>query len=1131
MNSADARTSLFGRLAMESGLVAYEDVVAGIEEQEKNRTGGRPHKRLGEIFQEKGLLTREEVETLLRLQMNPSGLVGRRLVEKGLLTPEQVRECLNEQVDRHRRGLPLPRLEEIAVSKGFLKAEEVPAPPPAIQTTARLSEDFSEFLAVNRLVNQVDIDKCLALQKEGVARGEPRRRVGELLVEIGALRRDLMELYTQRFLQSRRRGLLPARATSTAPVGSVVRGEFAILDTLGRHWDGMTCKAMHLPSGAVVAAHFFSDPELGEGKTAARNPEAFARKCAQTVLLRHYAVQQVIACEETDSGRVLTAEYVDGASLAAVLASKGAIPWHWAAEMAFDFASALEQAAGLGLFHDDIRPGSILVNLDGKARLGQWSYTEDPIAGRDWIARQKGPLPYYFAPERLTRPASEKTDMFSLGAVLVNALGGKPPMQGASFAEAAGKYSRDVVLRDLAMNLDIPIGMLSILSRLMDADPDNRFENYAALVRALETFSAEQSLVFKKGRTLVAFSRDISPKEAANDLAAFLSRPEGLRPIPNVSFRRLLRMFAGPLVAMLLLAVGTTALYRMTQSSKALEARANRLDAAGDKAGALALYHLLSAIHPLDGVIQQRYYDLGMEVKDYGEVETALEHLMLISPDRRNAYLEQQADVRVWQQRFGAAVELYREAIAGRPGDLGLMGKLANALLWAKDYPGAEKAFAELQALAPGNYDATLGLARAAAGAGDSERAIAMYQKLAETSPLSETLVMEYAWALQNAGQAGNLVDFAKKTLADRAAAEYSQRDKAFLSYWAGDYASAIKILDELIAATPENKELLQVRIGINDQAGKIDAVIADYQTLVRLEPDKREYDLTLARLFQQKKDFIAADGFLRQALATNPEDLDVKVAIAENLGYMGKHADAIVWYREVLAKRPNDENLLREVVQSMLWSGDFVDAKDFVERLYKENPSDKTNRLHMAIVYANTGNPELAKPIIDALIRDNVLAAADMELLAGDVQRAGDDVLLMRVIGSAAGDSPRIAEMRLFLARRLRAAGRHDASLPLYAAALAANPAPDPKLLVEMAESAEWSGHPDIAVIWLEAARDAIRTRDGGRGALASGKRFRLTRAEWNVILDPLKRSPDAYEALAGLPNLFASDAVPRAL
>ncbi|MCC8180277.1 MAG: hypothetical protein LIP23_05120 [Planctomycetes bacterium] len=175
----DARTSMFGRLAMESGLVTYDDIVACIEEQDRIRADGGTPPRLGEVMVERGILTQGEVEQILRMQSNPSGLIGRQLLEKGLVTREQLKEVLDEQAEFTRAGQTPPKLGELMVERGMIKRSDLEQLLKKKEAPGGL---FGEFLVSNRLVKEEDITKVLAMQKEATDKGEKPQPLGALLV-------------------------------------------------------------------------------------------------------------------------------------------------------------------------------------------------------------------------------------------------------------------------------------------------------------------------------------------------------------------------------------------------------------------------------------------------------------------------------------------------------------------------------------------------------------------------------------------------------------------------------------------------------------------------------------------------------------------------------------------------------------------------------------------------------------------------------------------------------------------------------------------------------------------------------------------------------------------------------------
>ncbi|MGW1273590.1 serine/threonine-protein kinase, partial [Streptomyces sp. NPDC002491] len=127
--------------------------------------------------------------------------------------------------------------------------------------------------------------------------------------------------------------------------------------------------------------------------------------------------------------------YAAGPSLAAAVASHGALPEHSVRVLGAGLAEALGTVHELGLVHRDVKPSNVLLTVDGpllidfgiaRATDGTASLTSTGVSVGS---------PGYMAPEQiLGRGASGAADVFSLGAVLVYAATGRSPFPGDSSA-------------------------------------------------------------------------------------------------------------------------------------------------------------------------------------------------------------------------------------------------------------------------------------------------------------------------------------------------------------------------------------------------------------------------------------------------------------------------------------------------------------------------------------------------------------------------------------------------------------------------------------------------------------------------------------------------------------------------
>src|SRR5258705_13405417 len=129
MRAGNKGDLLLGRIAVREGLLTREQLYDCLTAQERN-----PARKLGRIMVARGYLKQADLDTLLDLQRRlvaeapgPKGsLLGQILIERGLATDFQVNEALRLQGRLIDLGIvPLPRLGEILVKRGYIKRDSV----------------------------------------------------------------------------------------------------------------------------------------------------------------------------------------------------------------------------------------------------------------------------------------------------------------------------------------------------------------------------------------------------------------------------------------------------------------------------------------------------------------------------------------------------------------------------------------------------------------------------------------------------------------------------------------------------------------------------------------------------------------------------------------------------------------------------------------------------------------------------------------------------------------------------------------------------------------------------------------------------------------------------------------------
>ncbi len=164
--------------------------------------------------------------------------------------------------------------------------------------------------------------------------------------------------------------------------------------------------------------------------------ERWQREARLLAEIRHPNLIRSFGTLEVGGRPGLLLEYIPGESLREHL-REGPIAWEEAARIGVQVARALEGLHRHGAVHRDVKPHNILLHPERGAvlaDLGLVRRREDPTLTRQGVALGS---PAYMSPEQARDPrdVGPEADLYSLGATLHHALGGKPPFLGAGVGE------------------------------------------------------------------------------------------------------------------------------------------------------------------------------------------------------------------------------------------------------------------------------------------------------------------------------------------------------------------------------------------------------------------------------------------------------------------------------------------------------------------------------------------------------------------------------------------------------------------------------------------------------------------------------------------------------------------------
>ena len=250
-------------------------------------------------------------------------------------------------------------------------------------------------------------------------------------------------------------------------------GEYEIQEIIGQGGIGIVFRALDPKLNRIVAIKVMS-PLL------AINPNArkrFLREAQAAAAVSHPHIVTIHAVDE-DKMPYLVMEYVVGQSLQEKIDKVGSLPVTEILRIGNQIADGLAAAHKQGLIHRDIKPANILLE-NGVERV---KITDFGLARAvdDVTITKTGEVsgtPQYMSPEQATgERVDQRTDLFSLGAILYAMCTGRSPFRASNLVAVVRRVCDDSPRPIEEVNEEIPDWLSDIVYNLLEKRPDDRLQ-------------------------------------------------------------------------------------------------------------------------------------------------------------------------------------------------------------------------------------------------------------------------------------------------------------------------------------------------------------------------------------------------------------------------------------------------------------------------------------------------------------------------------------------------------------------------------------------------------------------------------------------------------------------------------
>lgn len=267
-----------------------------------------------------------------------------------------------------------------------------------------------------------------------------------------------------------------------------------------------------LGRGGMASVYRAHDPSIGRDVAIkvlhaslaedAECRERFLREARAAGALSHANIVTVHDVGELEGRPFMAMELVEGPTLAEWLEQHPLPSVRDVATLGLQLARALDHAHAHGVVHRDVKPANILMRPQGRGikvtdfGIAHVEHARD-AGGHTQLGRLIG-TPQYMSPEQARgEPLDGRSDLFSVGAVLYQALTGERLFKGEGLAEVARQVAAAEVPSISARRPDTPPALRRVVERCLARDRTQRWrsgaELAAALRRVLDELDAAQA--------------------------------------------------------------------------------------------------------------------------------------------------------------------------------------------------------------------------------------------------------------------------------------------------------------------------------------------------------------------------------------------------------------------------------------------------------------------------------------------------------------------------------------------------------------------------------------------------------------------------------------------------------------
>jgi len=297
--------------------------------------------------------------------------------------------------------------------------------------------------------------------------------------------------------------------------GSTFANRYQIIEELGKGGMGKVYKVFDQEVQAKMALKLIK-PEVSADKNTIdrfRNELKIARDISHKNICRMYDLGR-------EAGNYfITMEYVSGEDLKSFIRRSRQLVVGTAIFIAKQVCEGLAEAHRLGVVHRDLKPGNIMIDKEGNAKIMDFGIARSvSVKGITGAGVMIG-TPEYMSPEQVEgKEVDKRSDIYSLGVIIYEMVTGRVPFEGDTPFTVGVKQKSEIPKDPKALNAQIPQDLSHLILRCLEKDKEKRYQSAEELRVSLENIekgipTAERPLPKRKTVTAKPITLTISRKK------------------------------------------------------------------------------------------------------------------------------------------------------------------------------------------------------------------------------------------------------------------------------------------------------------------------------------------------------------------------------------------------------------------------------------------------------------------------------------------------------------------------------------------------------------------------------------------------------------------------------------------